>query len=97
MVAHAGFGWLKATAEAESELRPGDGGSGVDPSEGADVAASLSDASSSILDRSIDEFTNDVEGATYGSSLIGNVEGRQCMLVDDMIDSAAPFIRAAEL
>eukprot|EP00729_Bicosta_minor_P004287 gene4287-4115_t len=37
------------------------------------------------------------EDSSSGSTLIGNVDGRPCILVDDMIDSARPYVQAGEL
>lgn len=37
------------------------------------------------------------EEDSYGTSVIGSVDGRDCILVDDIIDTAAPFIMAANL
>ncbi len=37
------------------------------------------------------------EEDSFGTSVIGAVDGRDCILVDDIIDTAMPFIMAANL
>lgn len=43
------------------------------------------------------ELAAGLDEDSYGTSVIGNVEDRICILVDDLIDSAHPFVLAADL
>jgi len=81
-----------ATAEAQSDTFDESGATKA-ASEGADVDVRVDDMAGSVHV----DLTEDAEESAHGGSVIGSVDGRPCLLIDDLIDSARPFVQAAKL
>eukprot|EP00053_Salpingoeca_punica_P012772 m.114693 g.114693 ORF g.114693 m.114693 type:complete len:354 (-) comp16037_c0_seq1:410-1471(-) len=77
------FGEQTKFAETLSEERLGEDGS-------------LEAASEEVQAESM-QMTEGLDEDSYGTSVIGSVEGRTAIIVDDLIDTARPFVMAAEL
>ena len=86
MLRVAGMSSSAATAEAQSDTFDESGATKA-ASEGADVDVRVDDMAGSVHV----DLTEDAEESAHGGSVIGSVDGRPCLLIDDLIDSARPF------